>query len=165
MTTVTASAPLSRRGRLRPVVLAGLAGGAVDFLYASGLALVRGRSVLGPWQGVASGWIGKAARDGGLAAAALGVVTHFAIAICMAAVFALLAGRLPRLYERPLAAGAVYGLGLYGVMYGLVLPLRFPAAFPRWDGIVSLADIASHVGVGLAVATVLSRFARATLNR
>lgn len=153
------------QGSIRAVVLAGLAGGGVDFVYACAVALVHGRSLLRPWQGVASGWIGKAAGEGGLATAALGVVTHFAIATCMAAAFALVASRLRQLYARPLAAGAVYGLVLYGVMYGLVLPLRFPARFPRWDGVQSLTDIAAHVGVGLAIAAVLSRSARAPLNR
>jgi len=42
-------------------------------------------------------------------------------------------------------------------MYGVVLPLRFPAAFPRRDGIQSVTDVASHVGVGLAIALVVSR--------
>jgi hypothetical protein len=35
--------------------------------------------------------------------------------------------------------------------------LRFPSAFPRWDGIQSVTDIASHVGVALVIAVVLSR--------
>lgn len=165
MTAATALAPPSRRSLAQAVVLAGLAGGAVDFVYADGLALVRGRSLLRLWQGVASGWIGKAAVEGGAAAAALGIVTHFGIALCMAAAFALVATRVRQLYERPLAAGAFYGLILYGVMYGVVLPLRFPAIFPRWDGLISLADIATHVGVGLAIAVVLARSARGALNR
>jgi uncharacterized membrane protein YagU involved in acid resistance len=137
--------------------MAGLAGGTVDGLYASALGLIRSGSALKPWQGVASGWIGKAARDGGVASAGLGLLTHFAIAFCMAAAFAAIASRATALYRRPLVAGALYGLGLYLVMYRLVLPLRWPALFPRWDGWVSVADIMSHVGVGLAIAVVLAR--------
>lgn len=165
MTAATALAPPSHRTLAQAVIVAGLAGGAVDFVYANGVALAHGRSMLRPWQGVASGWIGKAASEGGLAAAGLGVVTHFGIALCMAAAFALVAARVRPLHERPLAAGALYGLVLYGVMYRIVLPLRFPQVFPRWDGVQSLTDIAAHIGVGLAIATVLSRFFRAILNR
>lgn len=165
MTAATALVPPFRRSLPQAVVLAGLAGGAVDFVYANGVALAHGRSMLRPWQGVASGWIGKAAGEGGLATAALGLVTHFGIALCMAGAFALVAGRVRQLYARPLAAGVLYGLVLYGVMYRIVLPLRFPKVFPRWDGVQSLTDIAAHVGVGLAIAMVLSRYARASLNR
>lgn len=149
----------SVRDALAPLVAAGLAGGAVDGLYATGLSLIRGGSALRPWQSVASGWIGKAAREGGVASAALGLATHFGIALCMAAAYAAVASRVKVLRQRPLVSGAAYGLVLYLVMYRIVLPLRWPAVFPRWDGWVSVADIASHVGVGLAIATVLSRYA------
>jgi uncharacterized membrane protein YagU involved in acid resistance len=144
--------------------MAGLAGGAVDGIYASLVGVALGRPVLRTWQGVASGWLGKSAAEGGLATGALGLVTHLGIASCMAAVYALAASRLAVLYRRPLLCGAVYGLCLYVVMYRIVLPLRFPAVFPRWDGALSLADIASHIGVGLAIAWVLAGTRRRALD-
>ena len=147
----------SMRGVFVPLVTAGLAGGAIDAVYATGLSLMRGGSALRPWRSVASGWIGQTARDGGAATAGLGLLTHFAIALCMAAAFAAVAGRVKLLYQRPLLFGALYGLILYLVMYRIVLPLRWPTIFPRWDGWISLTDIASHVGVGLAIALVLAR--------
>ena len=110
------------------------------------------------WQGVASGWLGKAAAEGGLGAMALGVVTHFGIATCMAASYALAAARVKLLYRRPALCGVAYGLLLYLVMYRVVLPLRFPAVFPRWDGIQSVTDIALHIAVALVIATLLSRW-------
>jgi hypothetical protein len=146
----------SRPGPLS-VVLAGLGGGMVDLVYASCVGLILGRSVMRVWQGVASGWLGKAAADGGLATMALGIATHFGIAICMAAVYALVAARVPLLYRRPVPCGIGYGLVLYVVMYRIVLPLRFPAVFPRWDGVQSVTDIASHVGVGTVIAILLAR--------
>jgi hypothetical protein len=159
-----ASSPDSRR--LVPAILAaGLAGGLVDFVYASVMfGLMRGKPIYKVWQGVAAGWLGKAAADGGYASAALGVATHFAIALCMAAAYALAATRLSLLTRRPLLAGGLYGVALYAFMYGAVLPLRFGAPY-RWHGLNSLGDIASHVGVGLAIALVLSRSARPRLNR
>jgi hypothetical protein len=165
MTAATASAPPSSptRARLARIVVAGLAGAAVDFAYATTVGLIDGRGPVKVWQGVASGWLGKAARDGGLASAGLGLVTHVGIAVCMAGAYALAATRLPILYRRPLAMGALYGLMLYVVMYRVVLPLRWPAVFPRWDSAKSLLDIVAHVGVGLAIAFVLSR--RAALAR
>jgi hypothetical protein len=162
MTVAAAPAIFSLRGRAaaRAVVVAGLAGGAVDGVYASLVGLMHGRSVVRVWQGVAGGWLGKSAADGGDASAVLGLATHFGIAICMAAAFALVASRVQALYRRPLLAGAAYGLVLYGIMYRIVLPLRWPVIFPRWDGVQSLTDIASHMGVGLAIAWMLARAAR-----
>ena len=159
MTAATASAPSGSptRGLFSRVVVAGLAGAAVDFVYATTLGLVDGRGPVKVWQGVAGGWLGKAARDGGLASAGLGLATHVGIAACMAAAYALAATRLPILYRRPLLMGALYGLPLYGVMYRIVLPLRWPGVFPRWDGMKSVLDVLAHVGVGLAIAFVLSR--------
>lgn len=165
MTATAASARYPVRSTVGPVVAAGLAGAAVDGVYATAMGLIRSGSALKPWQGVASGWIGKAAREGGAASAALGLLTHFAIALCMAAAFAAIAARVSALYRRPVVAGALYGLGLYLVMYRLVLPLRWPAVFPRWDGWVSVADIGSHVGVGLAIALMLARARRDPRNR
>lgn len=166
MTTAVAGAPRPLgRSLITRIILAGLAGGAVDGVYASCVGLIHGRTVVKVWQGVAGGWLGKEAGQGGLATAALGLATHFGIAICMAATFALVASRVRLLYQRPLIAGAGYGLGLYVVMYRIVLPLRWPAIFPKWDGVQSFTDIASHMGVGLAIAWVLSTAARAAVNR
>ena len=158
----TASAP-ARRSAPSAILRAGLAGGLVDFVYASVVfGLARGKPIYKVWQGPASGWLGKQAAEGGYASAALGVVTHFGIALCMALAYFLAATRLSVLYRRPLVSGAVYGVLLYAFMYGVVLPTRFGAPY-RFHGLGSLGDIASHVGVGLAIAWVLAR--RADLKR
>jgi hypothetical protein len=143
------------------IITAGLAGGAVDFAYASMVGALSGRSIERVWQGVASGWLGRAALDGGAASVALGVVTHFSIAIAMAAAYVLAALRIPVVARHPLATAPIYGLILYGVMYLIVLPLRWPQVFPRWRGVESAFDILAHVGVALAIAWVASRPAKA----
>lgn len=158
MTAAVSSSVTSQPARdlASRIVTAGLAGGAVDLVYASVMGLAGGRGVLKVWQGVASGWIGKAAGEGGLATAALGVLTHFGIATCMAAVYALAATRLPILYRRWLVCAPLYGVILYGVMYRIVLPLRFPGA-GGWKGMSSVLDICAHIGLALAAAFVLTR--------
>ncbi|MBW8816265.1 MAG: hypothetical protein JF588_22840 [Caulobacterales bacterium] len=159
MTAAAASpAPntLPARDALARIALAGLAGGAVDFVYASALGLMSGRGFVRVWQGVASGWLGKAAAHGGMGSLTLGLVTHFGIATCMAAAYALVAARAPILYRRWWLAAPLYGVVLYGVMYKIVLPLRFPGA-GGWHGLESVADVASHIGLALAAAFVLSR--------
>lgn len=141
------------------ILAAGLAGGAVDLVYASAVGLLNAGSAARPWQVVASGWIGPAARDAGAWAVMLGVVTHFGIAICMAGAYAVAARRWRDLYRRWPVYAAAYGVMLYGVMYRIVLPLRWPGA-GGWAGAPSLLDIAAHVGLALATAYVLSRPAR-----
>jgi len=143
------------------IVTAGLAGGAVDFIYASSAGAMAGRSIVRVWQGVAGGWLGKATLDGGLASFALGVATHFGIATAMAAAYVLVARRIPVVVRRPLATAPIYGLILYGIMYHLVLPMRWPEVFPRWRGADSALDVLAHVGVALAIAWVASRPAKA----
>lgn len=76
------------------------------------------------------------------------MVTFFAIAL-REAVF---------IRRRPLVWGAVYGLGLYLLMYWLVLPLRFSAYSPKLDLWPLGNALFSHVVcVGLPIAFVLTR--------
>lgn len=161
MTVAAASSGLSLpvRDRVARVFAAGLAGGAVDFVYPIVMALSKGRTWDMPWRSVASGWVGDAAREAAWAPA-LGLVTHFCIATLMAATYALAARRFPALYRLWWAAAPVYGLILYGVMYRVVLPLRWPGG-GAWAGLLSVLDIAAHIGVAYAIAFVLSRPARA----
>lgn len=157
MTVAAASPGVSQplRATLVRIVTAGLAGGAVDFLYASGMAISRGREFTRPWRMVASGWIGPAAREG-TGPVVLGVVTHFGIAIAMAAAYILVARRAPVVANRPWATAPAYGVILYAVMYLGVLPLRFGAPW-RWSGALSVFDILAHVGVALAIVAVAAR--------
>jgi hypothetical protein len=148
-----ASQPL--QGSLSRLLMAGLAGGAVDFFYASIMAVSRGRPVTMPWRSVASGWIGKAAFDGA-GPVILGVVTHFGIALCMAAAYIHVARRVTIVASRPWATAPIYGLILYAVMYLGVLPLRFGNPW-QWRGMLSVFDILAHVGVALAIVAVAVR--------
>lgn len=153
--TTLSSPPAATSSRL---LAATLAGAGVDLVYASGMALAAGQSPLRPWQTVASGWIGRvAAMEGGAGAVALGLLTHVGIAAVMAAVWLLAAARAPILARRPFAMAFVYGLGLYLVMYLMVLPLRWPDAFPAWHGGRSWLDVLAHVGVALAIAAATRR--------
>lgn len=155
--TAAASVPARpARDTLSRLVAAGLAGGAVDFVYATGMALADGRPATRPWRTVAGGWLGRGAAEGGSAVVALGVTTHFGIALVMAAAYVFVARRLGIVARRPLATAPVYGLILYAGMYLVVLPLRWPQAFPRWNGLRSGLDILAHVAVALAIAAVLA---------
>lgn len=134
------------------IILAGLAGASIDGAYASLLGIIRGVGVMRVWQGVAGGWLGPAARDGGITTALLGFATHIGIALAMACVYMLAHSRIGLMRRRFWTGAAAYGLGLYIAMYLVVLPLRWPGIFPRWDGLFSITDIAAHIGLALAIA-------------
>lgn len=151
--TATAASPIAARAgrRILPrIAFAGLAGGAVDLVYASSMALANGNPISRPWLAVASGWIGREAGQGGAPVVALGLATHFGIATGMAAAYVLLARRVPLVVARPYATALVYGLILYAVMYLGVLPLRF-GVFPAWHDGKMLLDVLAHVGVAIAI--------------
>jgi hypothetical protein len=161
--TATAASPIasqSGRDTLPLIVVAGLAGGAVDLVYASSMALANGNPITRPWLSVASGWIGREAGQGGAGVVALGLATHFGIATCMAAAYVLLARRIPVVVARPYATALIYGLILYAVMYLGVLPLRF-GVFPKWHDGKALLDVGAHIGVALAIAWSTVRLTKA----
>lgn len=162
---ILAPATPAPRLTLTRLSAAALGGGAVDLVYATVVGAASGRSFQRVWQGVASGWLGRSALDLGWASAALGLATHFGIALAMAGGLALVGAKALGVYRRPWVFGLLYGLVLYAVMYGIVLPLRWPEAFPRWSGFVSLADVLAHVGVGLAMMFILRGRVRAEWAR
>ncbi len=143
------------------LIRATLAAGCLDLLSAFVFSGMNGVGPIQVMQGVASGPFGNGMRESGLAGAALGMLVHFSIMTVMVGVFLLASRRIAWLTEKPVAAGALYGLALYGVMYWIVLPLRFPAAFPKtawWP--VTNALFSHIVCVGIPMALVIARGAQ-----
>src|SRR5471030_2444682 len=119
------SANSARAARL--VVLAGVVGATCDIVYAILYYGWKGIPAERILQTVASGLLGKSAYDGGWPVAALGLACHYAIVIVAAALFYAIARRWAWPREEPVAAGLAYGLGIYGFMNFVVLPL---SAYP-----------------------------------
>ena len=69
----------------------------------------------------------------------------------------LAARQRPTLIERPLVSGTIYGLITYVVMNLIVVPLRFPAAFPPKPLSVATQLFAHIVLVGLPIAFIASK--------
>jgi uncharacterized membrane protein YagU involved in acid resistance len=113
-----------KRGRI--LLIAGLVAGLLDITYAFVVygPLSYHMSPVDVLHSVAAGWLGKSASgSGGLATAALGLLTHFGIAISMAAAFTLVAMRFNAVRRNTAAWGLTYGLMLYLVMTYIVVPL------------------------------------------
>lgn len=161
MSANTTKFPTERSRAARAIALGGLLAGLGDITF----AFVVWRSV-GPvrvLQSVASGLLGSAAREGGLATAALGAVLHFTIAFIWATVFWLASRRLKVLVRHPVVCGLLYGAVVYGFMYCVVLPLSAIHAKLPNDASAILLSLAGHMLlVGLPIALVAAKFTNKT---
>jgi len=147
-----------QQAHLRAVLLGGLIGGAGDILFAIVFAGIHGRSPVWLLQTVATGLLGQSAYDGGLPAALLGLVGHFAMCFLWAALFVALAARIPRLVSKPAISGPAYGVLVFLAMRLVVLPASvfpYPVSF-KLDS--AGPDLLSHMFLfGLPIALAASR--------
>jgi hypothetical protein len=113
---------------------------------------------------IASGVLGEASFEGGAATIVLGVVLHFAVATCIAAVFYLLSLLFPVLVRRPVIGGLGFGVAAYIVMNCLVVPLSRASTFsnirfPPLPGLIN--GVVGHaVLIGLPIALWAARSVR-----
>jgi hypothetical protein len=136
--------------------------GALDGLFALVFyGLVLGVPKLRIFQSVAAGLLGRASFEGGWPTFLLGVLLHFAVASCIAAVYYAASLKLPVLLRRPVVCGLIYGLLAHLGMNYVVIPLS--AATPGRFSLRTFlpAFIAHAFLVGLPVALVARRAARA----
>lgn len=140
--------------RRSPALFAWLLCGTLDIVYAAVSSVLRGGTVSSMLHGVASGPFGDAARGWGIGGDIAGLVTHFAIMGAMVAAWFFVARRWTALATWPWwLAGTLYGLLLYVIMNGVVLPLRFGSPFPPTDlakGAIALFPHIFFVGCPLA---------------
>jgi hypothetical protein len=137
------------------VLVGGLIAGTLDIIYA---IVWSGRFGISPqWvlQSVASGLLGKAAFAGGAGTAALGLTSHYLIALAAAGVFYLVSKRMAFLLERAVLSGMLLGVLVYLFMNFVVLKL---SAFPidiKYTPMILARGFASHAllfGVPIALA-------------
>ncbi len=140
-------------GRRSPFLFAWLLCGTLDIVYAMVWSLLAGSNPARMLRGVAKGPFGDGAGDWGLGGALAGLATHYAIMGAMVACWFFAVRRIPALRQPWWLTGTLYGFGLYLVMNGLVLPLRFGAPFPPADLVKGLVALFPHiVFIGLPLA-------------
>ncbi|MGO4701287.1 hypothetical protein [Dyella sp. 2RAB6] len=143
---------------IRLIIKATLVAGCLDLASAFVYAVIDGHPPLAVLFSIAAGvWPG--ARNAGLAGMLAGLVLHFAIMSAMVSVYVLLVRRWSWTGRHPFIAGSLYGLGLWCVMYLLVLPLRWPSILQHMT-LVNLGEQwLSHVAlVGIPIAVLAARF-------
>ena len=114
---------------LRPLALATAICGTLDILFAVLLTLWRGREPADMLRFVASGPFPNA-MDWGAPGSALGLVVHFTLMAVMVTAFVFAARNYPVIVDQPLLSWLGFALVTYVAMNLVVVPLRFPAAWP-----------------------------------
>ena len=143
--SITISLPIPThstcQSTLRTLMAGGLvvaAGDGLDALvYFGG---IRGVTPLRIFQSVASGLLGPAAYDGGVATFLLGILLHVVIGTGVFTTYWLVSRRWPLLVRRPVPCGLLFGVCAYVVMERVVIPL---SAVQR--GAVSLPTLLNGV--------------------
>jgi hypothetical protein len=136
------------------VLYGGFVAGSLDILAA---ALINRVDPLIIMRAIASGLLGRAAFQGGLPVAALGLLLQWAMSLLIAAIFVFAAGRMSWLSRRWIAAGLLYGVVVFVVMEYVVVPLS-AAAKPHFTALSLVENLLAMLLFGLIV----SFFARGT---
>ena len=156
------SSPRFERPRaFETIVYGGLAIGILDGLFALVFyGWILGVKPLRIFQSVASGLLGRASFEGGVRTFLIGILLHFIVAACIAAVFYFLSFKLPFLIHYAVVSGLIYGMVAYLVMNYVVIPLSRarPGAFSLRTFLP--AFIAHALFVGLPVALIARRSVR-----
>jgi hypothetical protein len=144
---------------LKPIALATLVAGTLDILFAVILTLYFGREPGNMLRSVASGPF-PSATEWETPGAVLGLVVHFTLMAIMATAFVLAARRFPEMLVSPLKWGIAYGLITYVVMNLIVVPLRWPEAFPPKPLSIATQLFAHIILVGLPIAWITAKTLR-----
>jgi hypothetical protein len=116
------------RNAVLAVLFGGLIAGSCDLSYAVTYYAVRGVQAIRIPQSIASGVLGSDSFKGGWKTAAIGVLLHFFIAFCAAAIYYAASRKLKLLLRWAPIAGILYGAAIFFFMRRVVIPL---SAVPR----------------------------------
>jgi len=146
---------------LRAIITAGLAVGVLDISSAFVIWWQRGVGARRGLQGIAAGLLGANSYDGGLVTAGLGLALHFFVALVVVSVFYLASRKIEFLTIHAVVSGVLYGIGVYLVMYWLVLPMAFPLFRHRVGN--DLLAVAIHISlIGLPCALIVRHYSQRT---
>jgi uncharacterized membrane protein YagU involved in acid resistance len=138
----------------KAVLWGGLISGLLDATDGVIAFAFKGVNPIQVLQYIASGAIGKAAFNGGLLTALVGLVFHFFIAFVLAFMYSFVAERFPKIQQQPIPFGLAFGASVNLAMTYVILPLTAvgPSAF-EWPYFLNgLIGHALFVGVPIALA-------------
>lgn len=147
-----------RKPAVFAIFVGGLIAGIFDLTYAIVFSALHKVSAITVIQSVASGVLGKAAFDGGLSTAILGLFLHFFIAFLWASIFYMFSRMIPFLTQHAVVSGLIYGAIIYAVMYLIVLPIsEYPIQIKFVPSRVAINLIAHMFLIGLPIALVVRK--------
>jgi hypothetical protein len=154
--------PHSRGIFSQALLLAALIAGTLDALGAIiSYTLHGGRQPARIFRFIASGVFGRQATSGGTDMVVYGVLFHYFIAFCFTCAFFIGYPRLPFLRRSPWLIGIAFGIFIWIIMNGIVVPLsRTSPITYTWSGVL--------IGIGvliIAIGLPVSFLARAWLRR
>ncbi len=134
-TSATTHIPSPERGSssftpAKAILWATLIAGVLDAIDGVVFFGLHGLNPIHVLQYIASGALGAASFNGGLATAALGALIHFLIAAVAASIYILVSPQLPVVNRYAIALGLLYGAAVYLFMTFLVLPHSAVAPSP-----------------------------------
>jgi hypothetical protein len=139
------------------IVAAGIIAGTTNLVAAGA---IFGGTMTHGFQMIASGLLGEEAYSGGIRAAVLGAVLHFAISIAAAGLYLWAALRHHALIRHWLVGGVVFGVLAYLVMSLVVVPLSHAAGPDFSLGMIVKELVAHTVLFGVPIAGIVRAFAR-----
>jgi hypothetical protein len=146
---------------VRAVALVGGAIGVLDALDGVAyFAITAGMNPIQVLQFIASGALGPAAYQGGLATAGLGALLHFGVSFVVAGVYVAAYQRSGFVRAKGAALGIAFGVAVWGVMNLLVVPMSAIGALPTVG-----AAIHGVVGHALTVGLTAALVTRKLLGR
>jgi len=150
--------PVESSRTLPAILCAGLACGVMDITAAFVTWRIKGVPPARVLRGIAAGLLGPRSFSMGFKAAALGLIIHFFIAFCAAAVFYFASRELTFLLQQPIPWGVAYGVLVYLVMYWVVIPHSNYHRTPLSHSGHVVAILTHMVCVGLPISMIISRF-------
>ena len=143
------------------IVYGGLIVGILDGLFAFVFyGWILGVKPLRIFQSVASALLGRASFERGVSTFLFGLLLHFLVAACIAAVYYAASLKLRVLIHHAVVSGLIYGLIAYLVMNYVIIPLSRIGLRPTTLRVFLPAFIAHAFLVGLPVALVARWSAR-----
>ena len=146
MATIVRAALDSRNSLLRSIALGGMIIFIIQLIHSWIVpTLIQKTPYIVVWQYIASGVLGMAAFEGGIATVLLGVFFHLIISLVIVGIFILSADRIPLLRRYPIAGSLLYGFGVFIVMNYIVVPLSAAPPLPGPPTWLFIETILEHI--------------------
>jgi hypothetical protein len=146
----------------KAIFLAGLVAGILDLTAALGTGwFMRGTKPVRILQAIASGILGARSYSLGYKSAALGVASHFLIALGAATVFYAASRKFKFLVNHAVICGLIYGIVVFFFMSLVVLRLSAITFKQSYDLQPLLTGLIVHMlCVGLPISLIVRRYSR-----